>query len=87
MKSNESIVYAQLPQVISVLNLLSDAVYARICIECGWDDDTYRYYFTHSDRIPAASRQKINKIIAAQIRYLASRPPQIHPHDESVQHN
>ena len=79
MKSNQAIVYTQLPQVISVLNLLSDAVYARICMECGWDDETYHYYFSHSERIPNESREKINGIVADQIRYLASHPPQINP--------
>ncbi|WP_343704236.1 hypothetical protein [Chitinophaga sp.] len=67
----------QLPQAISVLNLLSDAVYARICMECGWDDETYNFYLTHSHRIPQEDLQKINRIITSQTRRLAKKPPLI----------
>lgn len=84
MRSKPSIVFNHLPQVMSVLNLLSSGVYARICMECGWDDDTYLYYFANSDRISSACRKKINTIVAEQARNLAAHPPQLHPnvHDD-----
>lgn len=80
MKSRPSIVFNHLPQVMSVLNLLSSGVYARICMECGWDDDTYLYYFANSELIPSACRQKINTIVAEQARSMAAHPPRLNPH-------
>lgn len=82
MKPTTSIVFNHLPQVMSVPNLLSSGDYARICMECGWDDETYLYYAANSERISSACRQKINTIVAEQARNLAARPPQLNPNDD-----
>ena len=66
-----------LPQVISVLNLISDVFVTRVCVECGWNDDDFEYYKVNSNRIPVSDRSIINNILKDQLQYLLKNCPQL----------
>jgi hypothetical protein len=68
-----------LPQIIAVLNLISDVFLTRVCAECGWNDDDLEYYKAHSDHIPVSDRGIINNIVKDQLQYLLKNCPQLSP--------
>ncbi|WP_346320314.1 hypothetical protein [Chitinophaga sp. YIM B06452] len=63
MGKKQARIFYDLPQIVSVLNLISDVFLTRVCEECGWDKDDLEYYLDHNSRIPLSDRIMINHIV------------------------
>lgn len=80
MGKKQAKVLYDLPQIVAVLDLISDVFLTRVCDECGWDKDDLEYYMDHSTRIPLSDRRMINRIIKDQLGYLVHNCPQMGCH-------